>query len=83
MCKSRERRERLFTDVGGANWKGNIHWRKSKGPGIATAHWLSPGSLPMAELFLGNEKALLYPAEVAKVSRQEGRKLSYFYLQMT
>lgn len=39
------------------------HWRKLKDGSVVTFRWLGYGSLPLAELLLGQKESFLPPAE--------------------
>ena len=54
----KNKRQMLFYGLGGA-CKLSIHWRELKVPSVVTFHWLSYGSLPLAELLLGREEPVL------------------------
>ena len=56
-------KECLFMDLGGVVVK-EVYWRKLKVQSIVTFHWLSCGSLPLAELLLGEEDCFSSAAEV-------------------
>lgn len=53
-------------DLGGDRCKGKIHCRKPKVRTTKTFHWLSCGSLPLAELFPGKDESLPLAVEVVK-----------------